>query len=103
MLPGCFPVHCMNLSCMSCVHDMSGTHYFAQVVWRVGTRYADVRLVFAEFLVVVKRDRTTQRGRFSHFLRVLVRMRTGKAQLSGHRLGSGAGHCEPDCGGLLHP
>ena len=39
-----------------------------------------------------KRDRTTQRGRFHHFLRVLVRMRTGKAQLSGHKLGSGVGH-----------
>ena len=41
----------------------------------------------------VKKGRTTQRGRFPHFLRVLVRMRTGKAQLSGHRLGSGVGHC----------
>ena len=26
-----------------CVHDMSRTQYFAHVVWRVGTRYADVR------------------------------------------------------------
>ena len=42
---------------------------------------------------VKKRDRTTQHGRFPHLLRVLVRMRTGKAQLSGHRLGIGVGHC----------
>ena len=46
-------VHCMNISCMSCVHDMTQTHYFAHVVWRVGSRFADVR--FAEFLVVVRR------------------------------------------------
>ena len=39
-------VHCMNISCVSCVHDMIRTHYFAHVVWRVGTRYVDVRLVF---------------------------------------------------------
>ena len=45
----------MNTSCMSCVCDMSRTHYFTHVVWRVGTRYADVRLVFAEFLAVVRR------------------------------------------------
>ena len=34
---------------------------------------------------------------------VPVRMRTGGAQLSGHVLESGAGHCQPECGGLSHP
>ena len=47
-----------------------------------------------------RKDRTTQRGRYSHYLRVLVRACTGRAQLSGHKLGSGAGHCSLDCGGL---
>ena len=32
-----------DISCMSCVHDMSRGHYFAHVVWLVGTRHADVR------------------------------------------------------------
>ena len=39
-----------------CVRDMIRTHYFAHVFWRVGTRNADVRLVFDEFLVVVGGD-----------------------------------------------
>ena len=34
----------------------------------------------------LRRDRTTQRGRFHHFLRVLVRTRAGRAQLPGHQL-----------------
>ena len=38
-----------------------------------------------------------------HFLRVLVHMRMGKALLSGHILGSGAGHCLIDFGGLSLP
>ena len=33
----------------------------------------------------------------------LVRMRNGKAPLSGRTLESGAGHCSPECGGLSHP
>ena len=32
--------------------------------------------------------------------RVLAHMRTGNAQLSGHNLESGAGHCWLVCGGL---
>ena len=39
------------------------------------------------------RGRTAQRGRSLFVLRVLVRMRTGKAPLSGQILESGAGHC----------
>ena len=45
-MTSCLPVHCMNISCLSCVHDMSRTHYFAHVVRRVGTRCAGARLVF---------------------------------------------------------
>ena len=33
------------------------------------------------------------RGRSSHFLRVLAHMRMGEARLSGHNLESGVGHC----------
>ena len=50
-----------------------------------------------------KRDRTAPRGRSIVIPRVLVRMRTGEAPLSGHRLESGAGHCLLVCGGLSHP
>ena len=53
----------------------------------------DVFLLSSLHVTGFVRDRTTQRGRFSHFLRVLARTRTGKAQLSGHRLESGVGHC----------
>ena len=49
------------------------------------------------------RGRTTQRGLSPVILRVLVRMRTGKAPLPGHTLESGAGHCLPVFGGLSHP
>ena len=49
------------------------------------------------------KDRTTQRGRSSHFLRVLVRPRMGKAQLSGHELECGGGHCSLDCVGAIAP
>ena len=48
------------------------------------------------------RDRTTQRGRYPRFLRVVAHVRVGKAPLSGHKLASGAGHCFLDCGGLSH-
>ena len=54
------------------------------------------RIFFLAFLqreTGSRRDRTTQPGRFLHFLRVLARMRTGTAPLSGHTLESGAGHC----------
>ena len=44
----------MNIRCRSCVDVMIRTHYFEHVFWRVGTRYADVRLVFVEFMVVVR-------------------------------------------------
>ena len=64
----------MNISCMSCVHDMIRAHYFAHVVWRVGTRFADVRFVFAEFLVVVRR--------------LILRNSKGNDQISGRFLGA---------------
>ena len=41
----------------------------------------------------LRRDRTTQRGRSLWIPRVLVRVRTGEAPLSGHVLESGVGHC----------
>ena len=44
-------------------------------------------------LIGYERDRTTQRGRFLVVPHVPVRMRTGGAQLSGHILESGVGHC----------
>ena len=50
-----------------------------------------------------RRDRTPQRGRSLHFLRVLAHARMGRARLSGHDLVSGAGHCSLDCGGLSRP
>ena len=50
-----------------------------------------------------RRGRIAQRGRSLVIPRVLVRMRTGKAQLSGRRLVRGAGHCKLVCGGLSHP
>ena len=40
-----------------------------------------------------RRGRTTQRRRSLVIPRALVRMRTGKAPVSGHTLESGAGHC----------
>ena len=49
------------------------------------------------------RGRTTQRWRFPVIPHALVRMRVGKAPLSGHILESDAGHCSPVCGGLSHP
>ena len=48
------------------------------------------------------RDRTAQRGRSFVIPRVLLRTRTGKAQLSGHMLLSGVGQCILVCGGLSH-
>ena len=48
------------------------------------------------------RDRTAQRGQSLVIPRALVRMHTGEAPLSGHRLESSAGHCLPVCGGLSH-
>ena len=39
----------------------------------------------------------------THFLRAFVHTRMGRAHLSGHKLGSGAGHCSLDSGGLSHP
>ena len=53
---------------------MSRTHYFAHVVWRVGTRYAGVRLVVAEFLAVVRR--------------LIFRNSKGNDQISGRFLGA---------------
>ena len=50
----------------------------------------------------LRRGRTTQRGRSLGIPRVLARMRTGEAPLSGHVLESGVGHCQPVCGGLSH-
>ena len=38
-------------------------------------------------------DRATQRGRSLRFLRVLAHIRMSKAQLSGHELAGGVGHC----------
>ena len=35
--------------------------------------------------------------------RALVHVRMGEAPHSGHTLESGAGHCQPVCGGLSHP
>ena len=49
------------------------------------------------------RDRTTQRGRYSNFLRAVAHIRLGTAQLSGPKLESGAGRCFLDCGGPSHP
>ena len=54
-------------------------------------------------LIGYKRDRTTQRGRFQVVPCAPVRMHTGGAQLSGHILESGVGHCLPVCGELSHP
>ena len=47
-----------------------------------------------------RKDRTTQRGRSPCFPRVLVHIHMGMAQLSGHELAGGVGHCLPVCGGL---
>ena len=44
-------------------------------------------------LIGYGRDRTTQRGRFHAVPCAPVRMHTGGAQLSGHTLESGVGHC----------
>ena len=49
-----------------------------------------------------RKDRTTQRWRYSRFLRDIVCMRMDEAQLSGHKLSSGVRHCSLDCGGLPH-
>ena len=68
----------------------------------VGERVVHCRCSWVR-LIGFRRDRTTQRGRFPVVSRVLVRTRTGKAQLSGHTLESGVGHCSPVCGGLSHP
>ena len=51
----------------------------------------------------LRKDRSLQLGRSSHFVRVLVHMRMGEARLSGHNLDSGVGHCSLDCGGLSLP
>ena len=48
------------------------------------------------------RDRATQRSRSRPLPRVLVDTCVGKAHLSSPKLGSGAGHCFPDCGGPSH-
>ena len=70
-------VHCMNISCMTCVHDMIQT-LFVHVVWRVGPRYADVR--FAEFLVGIRR--------------LFLCKSEGNDQISG-RFWVQRSHCEP--------
>ena len=41
-------------------------------------------------------DRTTQRGRFRRIFRAVARIRIGTAQLLGHKLVGGAGHCSLD-------
>ena len=41
----------------------------------------------------LRRDRTAQRGRSPVIPHTLVRMRMGKAPLSGHTLERSAGHC----------
>ena len=51
----------------------------------------------------LRKDCTTLRGQSLVIPRALVRMHTGEAPLSGHRLESSAGHCLPVCGGLSHP
>ena len=51
----------------------------------------------------LRKDRTTQRGRFLVIPRVLARTRTGEAPLSGLTLAGGAGHCLQVCGVLSHP
>ena len=50
-----------------------------------------------------RRGRTTQRGRYLVVPRAHVRMRTGKASLSGHTLEGGAGHCLPDVWSAIAP
>ena len=40
-----------------------------------------------------RKDRSSQRGRSSRFIRVLVHTRMGRVRLSGHKSGSGAGYC----------
>ena len=49
------------------------------------------------------KGRTTQRGRSLRFLRAVAHTRMGQAQLSGHELVGGVGHCLLVCGGLSHP
>ena len=71
---------------------------YAGVGWGVGF----CRCLWVRLIGYV-RDRTTQRGRFPVVPHVPVRMRTGGAQLSGHILESGVGHCSPVCGGPPHP
>ena len=68
----------------------SGVWFFraAGVGWVVGFgRCSWVRLIGCG------RDRTPQRGRFHAVPCAPVRMHTGAAQLSGHILESGVGHC----------
>ena len=56
ILSGCLPVHCMNTSCMSCVYDIFLVHIILHMCFGVLEQdIADVRSVFAEFLVVVRR------------------------------------------------
>ena len=57
---------------------------------------------FSHLLQRVMKDRFSQHGRSSHFLRVLVHMRMGEARLSGHNLGK---RCWTllSCGGLSLP
>ena len=50
----------------------------------------------------LRRDRTTQCGRSLVIPRAQVRMRMGKAPLSGHTLDGDAGHCLKVRGGLSH-
>ena len=62
------------------------------------------RIFFLPFLQRETGDRTAQRCRSLAIPRVLVRVRTGKAQQSGRsRLVRGAAHWWPVCGGLSHP
>ena len=54
-------------------------------------------------LIGYGRDRTPQRGRSLVVPRAPVRMHLGGAQLSGHILESGAGHCSPVCWRAIAP
>ena len=62
-------------------------------MWAGGSRGVGYCRCLWVRLIGYERDSTTQRGRFRVVPCVPVCMRTGGAQLSGHTLESGVGHC----------